>query len=163
MELWDILDESRNETGSVVERGKSMNSGQYHLVVFAIIVNSKGEFIISKRAPNKTYSNKWEFTGGSVLAGEDSLSAVLREVKEELGIELINSNGKLLKTIKVEEDSYFGDVWLFEQDVDINDVVCQEEEVTEARIATKKEVIKLIDEDRFIRNIFITNCLELIY
>lgn len=162
MELWDILDESRSKTGRVVQRGKSMNSGEYHLVVFAIIINSEGEFIISKRTPNKTYPNTWEFTGGSALAGEDSLSAILREVKEELGIELINSNGKLLKTIKYEEGSYFADVWLFEQDIEIKDVVCQPEEVSEARIATKKEVIKLIEEDIFIKNTFIRGCLELI-
>lgn len=162
MELWDILDENRSKTGNVIERGKSMNKGDYHLVVFAIIVNSKGEFIISKRTPDKTYPNKWEFTGGSVLAGEDSLTAVLREVKEELGITLITSKGRLLKTIKVKENAYFGDVWLFEQEVDIRDVVCQVEEVSEAKIVTKEQIVKLIEEDKFIKNIFITNCLELI-
>jgi len=162
MELWDILDENRNETGRVVERGKSMNTGEYHLVVFAIIINSKGQFIISKRTPNKTYPNTWEFTGGSALAGEDSLSAILREVKEELGVELIKRNGKVLKTIKYDTGSYFADVWLFEQDVDIHDVACQPEEVSEARIVTKKEIIKLIKGDIFIKNTFITGCLELI-
>lgn len=162
MELWDILDENRNKTGRVVERGNPMNVGDYHLVVFAIIMNSKGEFIISRRTPNKTYPNMWEFTGGSVLAAEDSLTAVLREVKEELGIALIKENGKILKTMKHEGCCYLGDIWLFNQDVNIEDVKCQPEEVSEAKIATKQEIIKLIEEEKFIKNSFVTSCLELI-
>ena len=38
---------------------------------------------------------KWETTGGSALAGDDSLTAALRETKEELGIDLDPQKGVL--------------------------------------------------------------------
>ena len=37
MELWDVLDENRNKTGKLIERGKPMRSDEFHLVVFAFI------------------------------------------------------------------------------------------------------------------------------
>lgn len=141
MELWDILDENRDKTGRFVERGKPMESGDYHLVVFAFIKNDKGEFLISKRTSNKTFPGTWEITGGSGIVGDDSLSAITREVKEELGVELIDKNGKIIKSIRCECDcSYFADVWIFEHDIDIKDVVCQPEEVSEARWATREDI-----------------------
>lgn len=54
---------------------------EYHLVISAWIVNSKGQYLLSQRHPNKIYPFFWECTGGSVLASEDSLHGALREVK----------------------------------------------------------------------------------
>ena len=88
IELWDILDEDGNKTGELVARGRPMKQDEYHLVVHVWIRNSKGQFLISKRTPNKTFPNMWETTGGSAIKGEDSLSAALREVREEIGINL---------------------------------------------------------------------------
>ena len=163
MELWDVLDENRRKTGKLIERGKPMRSDEFHLVVFAFIKNSKGEILISKRAPIKTFPNTWEVTGGSAIAGDDSLSAIVREVKEELGIG-IKSKGKILKsTVHKGESSYFADIWIFEQDVDIEKVICQPEEVSEARFATKDEIYRLIDEGKFmVGNYSIIDCLELV-
>lgn len=38
----------------------------------------------------------WECVGGSVLAGEDSLTGAVREVKEEVGLELAPEQGILV-------------------------------------------------------------------
>ncbi len=164
MELWDILDAQRNKTGRSVERGNPMEPGDYHLVVFSFIVNAQGQILISKRTPNKTFPNTWEITGGSAIAGDDSLSAITREVKEELGIELIHENGKIIKhIIHSGEFSYFADVWLFQQEVDMKDVVCQPEEVSEAKWATKDEINGLIEDHNFMVGIKeLIDCLDCI-
>lgn len=40
----------------------------------------------------------WECVGGSVVKGEDSLSGVIREAKEDVGIDLMPENGQVLFT-----------------------------------------------------------------
>ncbi len=161
MELWDILDENRHPTGRIGERGQPMNPGDFHLVVFAYIKHLDGRFLISKRSVNKTYPNTWEVTGGSAVQGDNSRSAILREVKEELGIDL-RGYGQVIKTIKyVSEHSYFADIWLFEEAIDIKQVVCQKEEVSDARLVTKEEIYKLVDQGIFLPgHQGVLNCLK---
>ena len=54
----------------------------------------------------------WECNGGGVSSGEDGYDAIIREIKEELGVTL--NNGILFKTIKKEHK--FKDLYLFNQD-----------------------------------------------
>lgn len=151
-EYWDIYDKDRNLTGRTVERGKPMSQDEYHIVVFSIIRNSKGEFLISKRAPNKHFPNMWEFTGGSVLAGEDSLTGAVREAKEELGVELDKSKAVLFKTGIRQYRSFpdFNDIWLFHHDCSINDIVLQEGETVDAMWATSDKIRELIANKEFV-------------
>ena len=70
-ELWDIYDINRKKTGRTAERGVyQLKDGEYHLVVTAIIINSKDELLMSKRAEHKKHGLMWECCGGSVLKGE---------------------------------------------------------------------------------------------
>lgn len=57
-------------------------------VVAAIIENANGEFLIAERPEHKPAAGLWEFPGGKVENGEDDRSALLRELDEELGINL---------------------------------------------------------------------------
>jgi 8-oxo-dGTP diphosphatase len=152
MELWDILDEDGNKTGKTVERGKPMKQDEYHLVVHVWIKNSSGEYLISKRTPNKTFPNMWETTGGSAIVGDDSLQAALREVKEEIGIDLSPERGKCLFRLKRQHKDFpdFTDVWLFNEDVDIRKVVYQPEEVCGAKWATLAQIRALIEAGEFV-------------
>jgi len=151
-EIWDVYDSGRNLTGRTHRRiDYPMPKGFYHLVIFAWLRNSKGEILISKRAPNKGYPNLWESTGGSAVAGDDSMAAAVREVKEELGLDADPEKGKLILS-DISEDAFF-DVWLFDQDFDINDVVLQENETVDAKYATLDEIEGMIKNGEFI-NVF---------
>jgi 8-oxo-dGTP pyrophosphatase MutT (NUDIX family) len=161
METWDILDSNKIKTGKFVERGRPMKAGEYHLVVFAFIKNKNGDFLISNRTPNKTFPNKWEIPGGAAIQGDDSLTAILREVKEELGVVLSDTNGKINNSTRCETGlSYFADVWLFEQEIDITTVICQPEEVSQAKFSSKEEILRLMKINAFIKSELILNCLE---
>ncbi|MDE5669937.1 MAG: NUDIX domain-containing protein [Eubacterium sp.] len=150
-EIWDIYDENRNLTGKTVKRSEfQIRPNEYHIVVHIWIKNDKGEWLISKRTPNKHCPLLWECTGGSALAGEDSLTAALREVKEELGVTLNESKGILYKTYKRSIYSDFCDVWLFNHNCSIKDVVLQPEETCDAMWATVDEIQELINNDEFI-------------
>lgn len=124
-ELWDIYDINRKPTGRTVERGKPMKSGEYHIVVNVWIRNSKGEWLISKRTPNKHFPLLWEPTGGSAVSGESSFDAAIRETREELGVELDPEKGKLFASATRQAKKFpdFLDVWVFEHDCSIDSVV----------------------------------------
>lgn len=153
-ELWDVYDENRNITGKIVERGTYMAEDEYHLVVQIWIKNADGKWFISKRAPQKSEGLKWEPTGGSVLAGETSLQGAIREVKEEVGITLDPERGYLFKSFRREKFTWanpgFLDVWVFENNTKIDDVVLQEEETIDAKWATAEEILELMEADKFV-------------
>jgi 8-oxo-dGTP diphosphatase len=57
-------------------------------VVAAVIFNQRGEFLLAQRPLGKAYAGYWEFPGGKVETGEDTATALARELHEELGIEV---------------------------------------------------------------------------
>ena len=140
-ELWDVYDVNRNLTGRFHHRGDPLQPGDYHMVVHVWLRNSKGQFLITKRSPNKGFPNMWECTGGSALAGDDSLSAAMREVKEETGLTLLPETGKVI--LSGSGSDYFYDIWLFEQDFDLTDVVLLEGETCDAKYASEEEILQM--------------------
>ena len=97
MEFWDLYTEDRKLTGIEHIRGEKLPENMYHLVVHVWIKNSKGEYLISQRSASRlTFPLMWECVGGSVLKGESSIDGAIREAKEEVGVELLPDNGKLI-------------------------------------------------------------------
>jgi 8-oxo-dGTP pyrophosphatase MutT (NUDIX family) len=89
----------------------------------------------------------WECTSGSAIAGDDSLAAARREVKEENGLDVLPENGTVVFSYKGSHD--FGDVWLFRQDFDLNDVVLQEGETIDAKLATPDDIQRMVNAGEF--------------
>lgn len=58
------------------------------LVVAAALVDSDGRVLIGQRPQGKQLAGQWEFPGGKVEAGETPEDALIRELQEELGIEV---------------------------------------------------------------------------
>ena len=82
----DIYDRDRNLTGRVHRRGSRWNKDEYGLVVCVWVYDGKGKVLLTRRAPQKSAPGTWENSGGAAKAGEDSLSAIVRELREETGI-----------------------------------------------------------------------------
>jgi 8-oxo-dGTP diphosphatase len=57
-------------------------------VVAAVILRGDGEFLLAQRPTGKVYAGYWEFPGGKVEVGELPRAALVRELREELGIEV---------------------------------------------------------------------------
>lgn len=57
-------------------------------VVAAIIKNGEGKILITQRNLKKTQGGLWEFPGGKIEKGETREEAIIREIKEELTIEI---------------------------------------------------------------------------
>ena len=152
IEMWDIYDINRKKTGRLAERDVyEFKEGEFHIVVQAIIMNSKNELLISKRAANKGFGLMWEFNGGSVLAGETSLEGIIREVKEELGIEFTKKEAIFFKEIlgyKIAPN--FKDMWLFRKDIDIKDISFPDRETIEAKWVNIDEFMKMFEKGEII-------------
>jgi 8-oxo-dGTP diphosphatase len=56
-------------------------------VVAAVIVDG-GEVLACRRAPHTSSAGLWEFPGGKVEAGEAPRDALVREIREELGVDV---------------------------------------------------------------------------
>jgi len=154
-ELWDVYDENRNKTGRIVERGTCLTKGDYHLVVIGWIKNSKNQYLISKRYENKIGGNLWDAIGGCVSTGETSEDAIVREVFEEVGIKLDKRDAQLVESFKQDDDNigWFGDYWYFQADINIEEVVCQENEISEVKWATRNEILELISKNEFFKGV----------
>lgn len=154
-ELWDVLEEDGRKTGRTMRRGEPTPPGLFHLVVDVWIRNRDGKYLVSKRAPNKILPDLWETTGGSALAGEDSLTAALREAREEVGMVLTPGRGRLIhrEVRRREWISSILESWLFEEPIGEPVPVCQAEEVSEAKWATLAEILAMTREGIFINRL----------
>ena len=155
-EIWDLYDENRELLGKDHVRGEQLPIGGYHLVVHVWIRNSKGEYLISQRSANRpTFPLVWECVDGSVVKGEDSLQGALREVKEEVGVDLLPEKGQvILSDIKKIE---FGkvvnkivDVWLFEYDGEVDLSNATTDEVAQVAWMDRRQIKELFDADMFV-------------
>ncbi len=159
MELWDIYDINRNKTGKIINRNskEKLKTGEYHLVVQAIIINSKGKILLSRRAKLKQkYPLMWECTAGSCMKGENSLQAVLREIKEELGISFKNTEASFYKTLRDDKAKDFKDIWLFRKDIEIKDLKFTDKEVIDAKWVSIEEFEKMCNQKEIVPTIDFT-------
>ncbi len=96
-ELRDVYTRDGSFTGIVVEKHAAARKGDYfrHVLIIIKTMDSplpgagEGMYIVQQRSLKaKWYAGKWDMTGGGVRAGEDPETAAIRELKEELFLEV---------------------------------------------------------------------------
>ena len=60
-------------------------------VAAGILRDSSGRILITERLCDGPFDGLWEFPGGKIAHGETSIQALIRELAEELGIEVATS------------------------------------------------------------------------
>ena len=149
MEKWDIFDKNGQPTGKTVPRGNlRLRSGEYHMVVHIWIKGEDGRWLIQRRSPQKRpMANEWAATGGSVIAGENSLSAAKRELFEELSIDIPPEDFKFIN--RVFRKHSFVDVWQVVFRGNINELKLQKEEVACVKWVSSEELCQMIQNGLF--------------
>lgn len=151
-ELWDIYDKNRKKTGKTARRDiDELKEGEYHIITVGIIMNSKNQLLITKRAPYKKLGLMWEFSGGSVQSGETSLEGILRELKEEVGVQFTKKDAIFLEEKRKDTiPSDFKDMWLFRKDVKDEEITFPDGEAIDYKWVTIDEFLKMCEQKEVI-------------
>lgn len=141
MELIDVLDEFGNPTGEVETKEEIYRKGLWHRSSHIWIENDNHELLVQKRNPyKKTFPNLWAISvAGHVDSGETSRQAAIRELKEEVDLDVKEEELEYLFTIKRVQpyhDSYIrvmDDVYLLHRNIDVEKTKLQVEELTDIK------------------------------
>ena len=148
MEILDLYDKDLKPTGMTIERSQPIPKGYLIPIVAVYIYNDKGEYLIQKVAKSK--GNYFATTAGHVQSGEtDFALAMMRELKEELGISVTKEQLNLVKIRRYEHK--FTMLYMLKSNVGLDKLRLQEEEVDSAYWMTRNDIELLIGAGFFNR------------
>ncbi len=84
--------------------------GDLH-VTAGVIRNAQGHVLIAQRTAGRHLAGSWEFPGGKVATGETAFDALARELKEEIGIEVLDAEPLMAYRHAYPERVVLLDVW----------------------------------------------------
>ena len=140
----DIYDENRMRTGRTHLRGTPWRKGEYGLVVCVWVYDGEGKLLLTRRAPEKSFAGTWENSGGAARAGETSLQAIVRELREETGIAAAPEEFELFCSGTDRCTHY--DFYCLKRKVPLEQIVLQPGETDGVQWATFEQVHRLIRE-----------------
>ena len=143
MELNDIYDAHRNLTGKVHRRETPWHRGEYGLVACVWVHDGHGNLLLTRRAPGKSFAGTWENSGGAAKAGEDSLTAIVRELFEETGIRAQKEEFELLGSDR--DRNTFCDSYCLRCTVPLSQIILLPGETDGAMWATMAQVHEMIE------------------
>ncbi len=153
-EYFDVLDENGNPTGKKKLRKEVHRDGDWHRTVHIWIINGKKEILLQRRCKDKdSFPNMLDVScGGHLSAGDSSLVGAIREIKEELNLDISKNDLEFLTTLKhtinYKEDflnNQFEDIYILKKDIKLEDMSYQEEEISEIIYFSYKDFINMIN------------------
>ncbi len=145
MELLDVYDSLGNKTGRIVERGntdETFSEDEHIAVAIIYIENDKGEFLIQKTSKEK--GGHYSSTGGHINHGEDAYHTIIREVKEELGIDVSKETIIDLGYICVDFPVRF--MFYLKKTINIDDITLQKEEVESVSYMSVDDIRNILNK-----------------
>lgn len=139
-EYFDILDENGNKTGKTKLRSEVHKDGDWHKAIHIWIINDKGDILLQRRCATKDSNpNMLDIScAGHLTAGDNSLSGAIRELKEELNLDIQQEDLQFIKTLKRSSkytetfiNNEFDDLYILRTNKSIDDMKFQEEEISE--------------------------------
>ena len=128
LEEWvDILDASGNYTGTSRLKSEAHKLGLFHPTIHVWCYAREGALLLQQRSANKeTFPLKWDVSvAGHVEAGEELITAAVREVQEEIGVAIVQSGLEKIGIFKTEKrhshliwDREFTHAYLYEMPMD---------------------------------------------
>jgi isopentenyl-diphosphate delta-isomerase len=153
-EYIDIVTKEGLPTGKSALKSEIHLKGYFHNTAHVWLYTKQGEILLAQRADSKSICPLlWDVSvAGHVDASETIEHAAIREVKEEIGLDLIENN---LHKIGVSEcfqsypngivDNEFHHTFISELNVEIKDLSLDENEVEDVKLVNLHEFQNLID------------------
>ena len=125
--------------------GEEKPEGLFSMVAMIAIENKEGEFLMQKRSKFKTQPLTWSVTMGHPTFDETNIQGIIREVKEEIGLDV--SHCKIKSFWKGFDDRNRGcrEMFFVKKDVDLNKLVLQPEEVVDVAWFSKNKILTMIE------------------
>lgn len=139
-EYFDILDENGHKTGKIKSRISVHKDGDWHRAEHIWIINNNNEILLQRRCPTKDSDpNMLDIScAGHLTAGDEPLVGAIRELKEELNLDVNPSDLEYITTLKRSPkhndgfvDNEFDDLYLLRINKKIEDLEYQKEEISE--------------------------------
>lgn len=152
-EYFDLLDENGNKIGKTKLRSEVHRDGDWHKAVHIWIINKNGDILLQRRCATKDSDpNMLDISSaGHLSAGDDSLSGAIRELKEELNLDVVKEDLQFIKTIKKSSkytstfiNNEFDDLYILRTDKDIEDMRFQKEEISEIFFVPYKKFKEMV-------------------
>lgn len=160
-ELIDVLDEDGKKTGEIVTRREVHVQGLWHRIIVVAIIDKNGKILMQQRATEKeTNPGKWDVSvAGHISAGQSSAEAAIREVFEEVGINIKEDELKYICLYKdscqIREDyisNHFYDFYIVEREIiDMDNIKIQESEVKQVKLCGRDEVQKMLSDEQVVK------------
>jgi 8-oxo-dGTP pyrophosphatase MutT (NUDIX family) len=112
-------------------------------VVCVWVHDGHGRLLLTRRAKGKSFAGTWENSGGAAKAGEESLSAVVRELYEETGICADKEDFEFLGTDR-DRNNYF-DHYCLKNNTPLDQIVLLPGETDAAKWVTFRQVHQMIE------------------
>ena len=147
IEYLQVFDKEKNVLNEKIKRENKCNlpNGKYFMVVLIFIENNDGNFLLQKTS--KERQSCIATTGGHVSFKDDGLKTVMKEVKEELGLELRAIDVQYVDTLR--DNNCFLEIYYTKKDIDINSLLIQESEVEYVEWYSKERILELIKNKEF--------------
>ena len=154
MEYADVYDAQERKTGRIVPKDTPLSEGEYVMSVGIWIRNKEGQIFATRRSLTKRFMpGKWENTGGHVQAGETPVEAVIRELKEETGID-VTADQIVYLGEATREAHGIGKNYGVTMDVNLEDLFFSDGEVMDARWLSREEFERMRDNEEFAPSVF---------
>lgn len=153
-EYFDLLDENGNKTGKIKLRTEVHRDGDWHKAVHIWIINNKGDVLLQRRCATKDSNpNMLDISSaGHLSTGDDSLTGAIRELKEELNLNVNKEELQFIKTLKRSSkytstfiNNEFDDLYILRTDKTINDMKFQEDEISEIFFVPYKKFKEMVN------------------
>lgn len=147
IETRDLYDSNKNLTGETICKGEAIPKGKYIIVFLCFIQNFNGDFLVQKRSI--TQNGKYGFTSGHLQTGESSIYGMIREIKEELGLDVYPYELELIDSGRDDKEQFFFDIYYLKKDFIVDDLNLQKEEVEFVEWDSLNTIQELINKDLF--------------
>lgn len=149
IEYFDIVDNNGKAIGNASREYCHSGSKLLHPVIHIHIINSKKELLLQKRKKNKDIQpGKWDTSiGGHIQAGEALDKALIREAKEEAGIDInldkIIPLKKYIYESEIEKEYIYSFIYLFD-----GKIIFQKSEIDKIKFLSFDKICSLIKNNK---------------